>query len=157
MTVTQPTGALAPPFGGYTRAGYFYPKNLANTPGYACGTVPITFFQLFRYGQSPGPYTYQARVAFQFLGFGTAGLNPGDPTPLTHLLQVYYKTPVFNTPLFCLNWFYLDWETAQGSLERQNPDGEGWESYGIGPGNNRSYQFHRGDFPEIISIRPWGT
>lgn len=154
MTTTNVPPPPAPP-NIYTNPGRFYPKHLANTPGYGCAIVPKTFFQLFRYGQTPGAYTYQARLVLQFSGFGGGAVNPGDPTPLTHLLQVYYKTPIQNTPLFCLNWFYLDWEKALGNYERQNPDGEGWESYGVGPGNNMSYEFHRGDFPAVIRVRPW--
>lgn len=158
MTLSGPSGPPANASGYGERRGWFWPLHLANTLGYSCGTVPLTRLQLFRYGQPPGPYTYQARLVLEFVGFngGIGGSpQPGDPLVITSVLQVYYKTPIQNTPLFCLNWFRLDWEKALGNLERRNPDGDGWESYGIGPGNNTSYEFHRGDFPAVIRVRPW--
>jgi hypothetical protein len=157
MTVTQPSGPPAPPFSGYVNPGRFYPLHLANTPGYPCALAPKTFFQLFRFGETygePKPLTYQARLKLYFTGINFVDPGLGDPWPVFSSLSVYYKTPVFDSPLFCLNWFTLDWERATGTYERQNPDGGGWESYGVGPGNNTSYEFHRGDFPATIRVRP---
>jgi hypothetical protein len=154
MTITQASGPPAPPFGGYGIPGRFYPLHLANTPGYQCSTVPKTWFQLFRYGGEPGLFTYQGRAVLTFEGISYTDPGMGPPIASFTYLRVYYKTPVFDSPLFCLNWFTLDWEKATGTYERQNPDGGGWESYGVGPGNNMSYEFHRGDFPATIRVRP---
>ncbi len=158
MTVTQPPGPpVPPPYTTYNGAGIFYPKAvLANpVPGQVCGTAPKTFFGLLRYQDQQGNYTYQARLVLEMRGrYGVQQLPPGSPEPLDNRLFVWYKTPIFNDPLFCLNEFTLDWDYSQGTYERVNPNGPGFESWGFGPGNNVSYEFDRGDFPQFIRVRP---
>ena len=134
--------------------GFFHP----NTSGtfFPCGPWPVCDL-MFKTTTEPVTLEplHQVLLRLSFYGYGPC--SPSFIPPLTHYLAVDYASPLQYGKHPCLNSIPLYWQTAFGNYERQNPDGGGWESYGVGPGNNRSYQFHRGDFPEIISIRPWGT
>ena len=134
--------------------GFFHP----NTPGtfFPCGPWPMTDL-VFKTTFEPITLEplHQVLLRLTFYGYGTC--TPSFIPPLVHFLTVDYASPLQYGRHPCLNEIPLYWLTAFGNYERQNPDGPGWESYGIGPGNNRSYQFHRGTFPEQITVRPWST
>ncbi|MFN9288879.1 MAG: hypothetical protein ACK6EB_12465, partial [Planctomyces sp.] len=101
--------------------------------------------------------TYQVRLYLRFYSSGYC--SPTFAEPGMHQLLVEYRRATFLQKISCLNRINLSWYTATGNLERRNPDDPNGlpESYGMGPGNNFSYQFHRGDFPQTIFIEPWRT
>jgi len=156
----EPSGNVAPPVPGEVDcsavyAGQFKP----NAPGIylPCGPWPVCDL-LLTTRTTPPPQSitsYEILLRLTFRGSGEC--SPVFIPPLVHYLSVDYASSVQVEKFACLNEIALTWKTAFGNHERQNPDGPGFESYGIGPGNNRSYEFHRGTFPEQITIRPWGT
>ena len=101
--------------------------------------------------------TYQVRLYLRFYSSGYC--SPTFSEPGQHQLLVEYRSATFLQKISCLNRINLSWYTASGNRERRNPDDPNGlpESYGMGPGNNFSYQFHRGDFPQTIFIEPWRT
>jgi hypothetical protein len=132
--------------------GWFHPNYSGTFP--PCATYPAASLRFRTIFDSLGvqPTKYSIELIMAFWGYNTC-----DPAPPAGYLQVEYATELQVDKFACLNQTELTWRRAYGNYERRNPDGPGWESYGFGPGNNMSYEFHRGDFPEIVKIRPWGT
>lgn len=165
---STPTDALefpgTPPAGWqpYYQPGSFYHKHIIGQPQqgggvYRCGDVPDTELQLVMYDYTSypniGKKLYQVWLRLKFDAVAVNLIN-GPPVQGVFCRTILrYSTALMDEKILCLNWMTLDWVDTQGSLERQAPGG-GWESYGFGPGNNFSYQFDRGDFPQQIRVRP---
>ncbi len=133
--------------------GQFVPRDgIATMP---CATQPACSVRFKTIDEINNPLRYVVQAILLFRGL--VNCSPTSVPIQRELLQVEYETALVVDKFACMSRIALTWKTAYGNRERRNPDGPGWESWGIGPGNNISYQFHRGTFPETIFIEPWRT
>jgi len=119
-------------------------------PNSYCGTKPQIWLHFFTF---INPVTqdidgYQTRCQIQFQVCVTDAVIA---TPF--FLVVEYRSEIQPNKIACLNQQRLEWFTAYGNFL----GGDELGSWGIGPGNNRSYANDRADFPQFMTVRPWGT
>jgi hypothetical protein len=135
--------------------GQFVPRDgIATMP---CATKPACSVR-FKTISEADPQQYVAQLILEFRGM--VNCSPTSVPDMREYLQVFYETPIVTSKFACMSRIALTWKTAYGNRERRNPDPQfpfQMESWGIGPGNNVSYEFHRGTFPETIFIEPWRT
>ncbi len=136
--------------------GQFVPRDGIGTM--PCATQPACEMRFRTLSAVDQPLRYGVQLILEFRGM--IGCTPTSLPEMREYLQVFYETEFVVNKLSCMGRIALTWKTAYGNRERRNPDPQfpfQLESWGIGPGNNRSYEFHRGDFPETIFIEPWRT
>jgi hypothetical protein len=104
-----------------------------------------------------GEEQYQVRLLLVFYGTGYCSPTYTEPNPIQAALSVEYRTAIAVSKFACLSQISLQWYRGFGAAVRKNPDDPLGrpENYGIGPGNNISYEYHRGTFPQTILVRPW--
>ena len=136
--------------------GQFIPRDVVSNS--VCAPVPQTSMRIKTFDDG-----IQLRHVMQFvMRFHTIySCSPaGGPQGPLWGCYVEYETEVVTSPFACMGRIPLTWKRGGGLLRRRNPDPEypgQWEAYGIAPGNNITYEFHRGTFPETIFIEPWRT
>lgn len=134
--------------------GQFVPRDgIATMP---CALKPACSMRFKTIATIDQPLKYGVQLIMAF--YGKVGCSPTSIPELREYLQVFYETEFVASKLSCMSRIVLTWKTAYGNRERRNPDPQyplQPESWGIGPGNNVSYEFHRGTFPEQIFIEPW--
>jgi hypothetical protein len=120
-----------------------------------CAPEPLVSMAFIQSSPPNVPPYWSMIVQFQF----QSPCAPStEPQPLQNSLYVRYAIRGQEFRFKCLNEITLPWETAGGNQIRQDPDNPTlFEQGGYAPGNNNSWERHRGTFPEFITIRPWGT
>lgn len=121
-----------------------------------CAPEPLVHMSFIQSSPPNAPVTWSMVVQFQFQS--PCSPNNEEPQPLQNALYVRYALRAQEFRFKCLNEITLPWETAGGNQIRQDPDNPTlFEQGGYAPGNNNSWERHRGTFPASITIRPWGT
>jgi len=123
-----------------------------------CAPEPACDLRFVRLPDTPlGEEQYQVRLLLQFNGTGYCSPTYTEPAPIQVALSVEYRTAIAVSKFACLSQISLQWYRGFGAAVRTDPDFPGGrpENYGIGPGNNISYEYHRGTFPQTIFVRPW--
>lgn len=122
-----------------------------------CAPEPLVHMAFIQHAATPSsPVKWTMVVQFQFQSLCSP--NNEEPQPLQNVLYVRYALRFQEFRFKCLNEITLPWETAGGNQIRQDPDDPmNLERGGYAPGNNNSWERHRGTFPASITIRPWGT
>lgn len=122
-----------------------------------CAPEPLVHMSFIQYPATPSsPAKWSMVAQFQFQNLCSP--NAIEPQPLQNVLYVRYALRFQEFRFKCLNEITLPWETAGGNQIRQDPDDPmNLERGGYAPGNNNSWERHRGTFPASITIRPWGT